>query len=161
MARTKARRQVERSNTATPEPLVCLRCNIDPLDRAALESTRSSSSHSPSGKQAADHTQSRAHTGARQRSDPEADPPHARAEGSAYASLASSTSQTASSPPALRAIYCVYGASISLCCRALGQSSGPAASRGDTLGICTRAGSHRDRRFDRQRRRRAPWSVSA
>ena len=61
---------------------------------------------SPSGKQAGSrpHTEVRAHAGARQRSDPAADPPAARVEGSAYASLASSTRQAAaSSSPALRA----------------------------------------------------------
>jgi hypothetical protein len=48
-------KRVERSNTATatPKPLVCLRCNIDPLASAALESTRASSVLSQASRQPA------------------------------------------------------------------------------------------------------------
>ena len=96
--------RVERSNTATAtpspgRPLVCFRCNIDPLASAALKSTRASS-RPQSGQQAADRTQSRAFKSRLHLRSQAADPPPVLAEGSAYASLASSTSPAAASPAA-------------------------------------------------------------
>lgn len=73
-----------RSSAQTPlfqapgRPLVCLRCNIDPLASAALESTRASS-RPQSGQQAAGRSQSRAHSNHGSNSDPRR-PIHLRAQ---------------------------------------------------------------------------------